>query len=218
MRAAPSPRGRAHARQLRRRVAIEAARLISEGGLRDYQAAKRKAAMSLGVTGEANVPDNGEVEEALREHQRLFQSASQPRHLRRLREAACEALRFFDRWQPLLVGAVQDGSADQHSAVCLHLFGDDPGEIVRFLDNHAIPCRELQRRLRFSHHATAEFPAFTFSADGIPVDVTVLPCAQRHQAPLDRRGERPMQRLTLAALETLLGEQDDGEREPREPG
>lgn len=100
----------------RRRVAVEAARLISEQGIRDYALAKRKAAGRLGIVADSALPKNDEIEEALREHQRLFHADDQPRRLRRYREAAREALVFFARFEPRLVGAVLDGSADRHSA------------------------------------------------------------------------------------------------------
>ncbi|MBS0438883.1 MAG: hypothetical protein JSS33_05700, partial [Proteobacteria bacterium] len=41
---------------MRRRVAVEAARLISEHGLRDYHAAKRKAAERLNIRDESSLP------------------------------------------------------------------------------------------------------------------------------------------------------------------
>ncbi|MEO6690295.1 MAG: hypothetical protein ABIS07_11805, partial [Dokdonella sp.] len=64
-----------HAVEVRRRIAVEAARLISEGGLRDYGRAKTKAAAQLGIFDEAGLPKNSEIEDALREHQRLFRGA-----------------------------------------------------------------------------------------------------------------------------------------------
>ena len=74
---------RAH--EQRRRIAVEAAKLIAEEGLRDYRQAKLKAAQRLGIFDDTALPKNGEIEEALREHQRLFR-AEQPETLRELRE------------------------------------------------------------------------------------------------------------------------------------
>ncbi|HET6546579.1 MAG TPA: hypothetical protein VFG55_07535 [Rhodanobacteraceae bacterium] len=200
----PLRRGQTRGRQLRRRIAVEAARLISESGLRDYQQAKRKAAQRLGIPGEFNFPDNGEIQEALREHQRLFHGDSQPEILRHRREAAREALRFFAPWEPRLVGAVLDGSADVHSAVCLHLHTDHPNAVALFLRERAIPYRQQTRRLRLSRDTAAEFPVFLFSADDIAIDLTVLPYDRLRQAPLDRIDERPMRRVGLAGLEEML--------------
>ncbi len=54
--------------QMRVRIAQEAARLMSEEGVQDYYAAKRKAAQHLGAPDTRNMPRNQEVEEALHEY------------------------------------------------------------------------------------------------------------------------------------------------------
>ena len=51
---------------LRRRIAHEAARMLAEDGGMDYGFAKRKAARQLGVPDTRQLPDNREIEEALR--------------------------------------------------------------------------------------------------------------------------------------------------------
>ena len=195
------------AQELRRRIALEAARLMSEHGIRDFHLAKRKAAERLGAGDDVGLPKNGEIEEALREHQRLFQADEQPLRLRRLREVARDAMRFFVRFEPRLVGAVLDGTADRHSAVCLHLFSDAPEDVVAFLQEQGIPYEEQNRRLRTNHDAQREYPVLLFSADEVAIDLTVLPLDAIRQAPLDRIGDRPMRRAALAALEELLAEE-----------
>ncbi len=201
-------RGRLRLEEARRRIAVEAARLIAEGGLRDYRMAKEKAAARLGIPGEAALPRNSEIEDALHEHQRLFQAADQPRTLRRLREAAVEAMRFFARHEPRLVGAVLEGTADEHSAVCLHLYSDQPHEVLAFLDERGIPYEEQQRRLRLDRNVARDVPALVFRAGDTPIDITLLPYDQLRQAPLDRTGDKPMQRATLAGLQALLDDSD----------
>ena len=190
----------------RRRIAVEAARLISEQGIRDYAVAKRKAAERLGFAIDAALPKNSEIEDAVREHQRLFEADAHPRLLRELRETAREALHFFDAFEPRLVGPVLDGSADRFSAVCLHLFADEPEAVVRFLAEHGIPYEEQDRELRMARDDARRFPGFVFSAGGTRVDITVLPTDLQRQAPLDRSGDKPMARATLAALDALLEE------------
>ena len=51
--------------QMRRSVAVEAARLMSESGIRDFQMAKRKAAERLGANEKSQLPNNSEIEERL---------------------------------------------------------------------------------------------------------------------------------------------------------
>jgi hypothetical protein len=190
----------------RQRIAAEAARLISELGLRDYHQAKLRAAQRLGIHDERHLPRNTEIETALRDYQRLFGGEERLAWLRRLRETAVEALRFFARFEPRLVGAVLDGTADQHSAVCLHLHSDDSNSLALFLDEHGIPYDQIERQLRWSADEAERFDAYRFSADDVPVDLTLLPLSALRQAPLDRIDGKPMRRANLAAAQQLLQE------------
>ena len=191
----------------RLRVAQEAARLMSEHGIRDFHHAKLKAAERLGVHELQALPRNNEIEQALREHQRLFDADSQPQQLQQRREAALEAMRFLARYEPRLVGAVLDGTADAHSAVCLHVFSDDPDAVSLFLREHGVPAQVQTRRLRRTRDEQADYPVLLFAADDLPFDLTVLPRDALRQAPLDRIDEKPMRRASLAALEALLAEE-----------
>jgi hypothetical protein len=196
-------------RERRQRLAIEAARLISEGGIRDFRLAKRKAADRLGIHDDASLPRNREIQEALRDYLRLFLAQSHPQLLRERREAAAHALTFFAEFEPRLVGAVLEGTADAHSAVCLHLYTDDAERVPRFLADHHIPAEASSRRIRFDRDRSTELPVWLFAADSLPFDLTVLPRDALRQAPLDRIDEKPMRRASLAALQELLGESDD---------
>jgi DNA-binding NtrC family response regulator len=57
------------AENLRRALAQEAARIMSEHGIRDFLTAKRKAAERFGVVDGAVLPRNTEIEDALRQTQ-----------------------------------------------------------------------------------------------------------------------------------------------------
>jgi hypothetical protein len=205
----------AHDRQQRNRlrVAQEAARLMSEQGIRDFHHAKLKAAERLGIDDAQALPRNHEIEQALREHQRLFDADSQPQQLKLRREAAVEAMRFLSRFDSRLVGSVLDGTADVHSAVCLHVFSDDADDVARFLHEHGVPTELQTRRLRVSREEQADYPVLLFAADGLPFDLTVMPRDALRQAPLDRIDEKPMRRASLAAVEELLAEPQGDELE-----
>lgn len=195
--------------QLRAQIAAEAARVISESGIRDYAFARRKAAARFDARDPAALPDSAEIEMALREHQRLFQSDEQPRTLQRLRRTALAAMHFFSAFSPRLVGAVLDGSADRHSAVCLHLFCDDVDAPVRFLDERNLRYDLRERSMR---HGTEEreFTMLRFVAEDTTIDLTLFPVDALRQAPLDPRTGRAMRRASVEGLELLLrsGEAD----------
>src|SRR5687768_15864118 len=187
-------------RERRRRLAHEAARLMAEGGIRDYHQAKLKAADRLGFADDASLPRNREIEDALREYQRLFQADAQVAELRRRRDAALHALEFFAAFDPRLVGPVLDGTADGNSPVSLQLFADDADAIPRFLADHTIPAESRSRRLRLDRERSDDFPVWLFSAEELAFDVTVLPRAALRQAPLSNVDEKPMPRASLSQL------------------
>ena len=206
-------RARQHAetrtRERRHRLAHEAARLMAEGGIRDFHQAKLKAAERLGIFEDASLPRNREIEEALREYQRLFRDEAP--HLERLqqqREAALRALEFFAPFQPRLVGAALDGSADEHSAIALHLHSDDPHVIAAFLQEHGIPAESRMRRVRLDRNRTADVDVWLFSAEEFSFDISVLPAATLRQAPLSPVDEKPMARASAAQLRMLLAENE----------
>ncbi|TDK33882.1 hypothetical protein [Luteimonas terrae] len=191
-------------RERRHRVAHEAARMMAEGGIRDFHQAKLKAASRLGIHDDASLPRNREIEDALREHQRLFVGARQADAVRIRREAAVQALGFFEPFAPRLVGPVLEGTADDHSAVTLHLHTDDASAVARFLDDHGIPAEGRMRRLRLDRQRTGDFDVWVFTADGLTFDLTVLPEAVLRQAPLSAVDEKPMRRASHAQLERLI--------------
>lgn len=193
---------RTHRERDRRAIAALAARLMAEGG-RDLATARRKAAAKLQVADESAWPANDEVEAALREHQRLFMAGVQPRALLRRREAALEAMAFFQAFDPRICGPVLDGSADQHSPVELHLHAEPPEAIALFLHEQRIPADEGQRSLRLGGGRTLKAPCWRFSADGLAFDLVVLPPDALRQPPLGEDGH-PLPRATAAALRSRM--------------
>ena len=196
--------------QMRQRLAQEAAHILAETGDTDYYAAKRKAALHLGAADTRNMPSNSEIDQALREYQRLFRSDSQPRQLQHLRKTALQAMQFFADYSPRLVGSVLDGTADQHSAVTLHVFAHAAEEIDIFLMQHKIPHEQAERRLRFSADKVVMLPVFRFLAEDVRVELVVFSAEGSHQPPLSPIDGRPMQRATLEALQALI----DGSNTP----
>ncbi len=191
-------------RERRHRLAHEAARLMAEGGIRDYHQAKLKAAARLGIGDDASLPRNREIEDALREYQRLFVGDKQQGDLRQRREAALRALEFFSTFDARLVGAVLDGTADANAAVMLQLYSDDADAVPRFLENHHIPAESRSRRIRLDRERSDDFPVWVFSAEELTFEVTVLPHTALRQAPLSCIDEKPMRRGSVAQLRELL--------------
>jgi len=202
----PPRRHAAGARGRREQVAVAAARLLSERGDGDFAGARRKAAQRLGIEDPRDLPDQDEIEAALRQHQRLFRGERQPNALRSLREAALEAMRFFALFEPRLVGSVLDGTADAGAAVRLQLHSDDSAALQRFLVERRIPIDERSRRVALASGAVIEAPEYRFSADGVEFLLTVLPLSAQRTAPRDGLDGKPRPRANGSELQRLLTE------------
>lgn len=190
--------------QMRQRLAQAAAQILVETGTRDYYAAKRKAALHLGAVDTRNMPSNSEIDQALREYQRLFRSHSQPLILQQLREKALRAMEFFAPFKPRLVGSVLDGTADTHSPITLHVFTPRLEELDIFLLQHHIPFEHGEKRVKFSSDNIIAMPVFRFYAEDTRVELVVFLDDGPHQPPLSPIDGRPMQRATPETVRQLL--------------
>ena len=188
---------------LRRHIAYLAARLMAEDGVADYATAKQKAARAAGLGDAHQLPDNSEIEEALREYQELYQKDEQPARLRRLREVAVKVMREFEEFRPALVGSVLNGTASQFSDIDLQLFTDDEKALTMFLLNRRYRFEEGSRSVRRGGRLD-EVPRISLEVDDVTVTLTVLdPDDERSSARPRSNCEMP-KRAGLAEVEALL--------------
>ena len=187
--------------QLRSQIAAVAARLIAEDGALDYSQAKRKAARQLGMDNLRVLPDNDEVEQALRVHQSLYQGDEQPERLRYLREEALKAMQLLAAFRPYLRGSVLKGTAGRYSSIELQLFVDDSKELELYLLNRNIPYEVTQER---------GIPVFRLDWDDTPLNLAVHPFNDERIA--TTTSGRPVERITLSGLRQLLEADHPGQR------
>lgn len=193
-----------HRDNLRRRIAVEAARIIADEGLSDYLLAKRKAAQRLGMIDLAGLPKNSEIEEALGERLRLFESDSHGSRLRSLRSTAREIMQVLEEFQPRLVGPVLSGTVTDHADISLHLFADTPEVVALALIERAVPYELKERRLRYLADRIESYPCYRFFTGAIGVEGIVFPLLGMRQAPCCPIDGRPMRRAALTEVESLL--------------
>ncbi len=187
---------------LRRHLAYLTARLMAEDGGLDFGAAKWKAAREAGLEDANLLPDNREVEAALRDYQSLYQKDGQPACLRRLREVAVRVMREFADFHPVLVGSVLSGTAGQHSDVNVQLFADDPKMLTIHLLNKRLRFEESTRRMRRGDQVQ-DVAQIHLEIDDTPVTLTVLD--RDDERVVGRaRADEPPQRARLAEVEALL--------------
>ncbi|UEN99648.1 hypothetical protein A9R16_014685 [Acidiferrobacter thiooxydans] len=201
---ATRPRGRAAEAAVRQKIVIEAARIMAEDGVRDYQTAKRKAAHRLNLPEDKNWPGNAEIEAALKQHLELFQKDSRA-VVRELRAHALEAMTLLRDFSPKLVGEVLSGAITRFPEVQLHLAAPAPEDLGLFLDGHGIPYVMEERRLRYNDARTALVPVFRFVAGETGFALYVLSLEAIRELPVSPIDGRPMHRAGIRELEELLG-------------
>ncbi len=187
-------------------LAQEAARIMVEHGVRDFRAAKQKAAERLGMSTRGSLPRNAEVELAVSEHLQLFGGGSHVNYLDELRRSALTAMGLLDAFTPRLVGPVLNGTADENSAVNLHVFSDSPEAVSMRLDELGISHRSYERRLktRRGRGATPDtFAGYRFDHDDVVVEATVFPVDGIRQAPISPIDGKPMQRANPKIVAAL---------------
>jgi hypothetical protein len=189
---------------LRRRIAVDAARILAESGDHQYAKAGRKAAERLGCRDPRQLPSNSEIEQALREHQQLFRGPEQAGELLRLRQLALEAMESLQTFNPRLAGPVLAGTADHHSRIELHLFCDSPEQIVFHLMEQRIPWRDGEKRLRYPQGVVRRQPLFRFQAGGTEIELIWFPLNELRHPPLSPLDNRPLQRASLNQLRSLM--------------
>jgi len=185
-------------------IAQEAARIIVNQGVRDYRAAKIKAADRLGLNTRGSLPGNPEIERAIEEHHQLFGRESHSELLRAMREAALSAMQLLATFTPRLVGPVLAGTADENSAVNLHVFTDSPEAIAMQLNDMNIQYHAYERRLKSRQNQSSAFPGFEFQHAAAHIQATVFPVDGIRQAPLSPIDGRPMDRADTNRVMDLL--------------
>jgi hypothetical protein len=188
---------------LRRHIAYLAARLMAEDGVADYATAKWKAARQAGLADGNLLPDNSEIEAALREYQGLYQKDEQPARLRQLREIAVKVMRDFAEFRPALVGSVLSGTAGQHSDVNLQIFTDDPKALTMFLLNRRYRYEEGSRRVKRAE-GFIDVPQIHLRVEDVPVTLTILDRDDERVSFRPRAEQEAPQRARLADVEAML--------------
>jgi hypothetical protein len=192
----------------RAEIANNAARLLVDGGVLDFDSARRKAARELGAEHSRDLPDNLELHRAVIDYLRLFHGARHAAHIAHLRTAAYKALRLLAPFEPVLVGPVLYGTACEFTPVSVHLRCDEFEAVTRFLLDRRLSYELQDAQLRMSGVSGPQRVAqIVLTLYDEPFELTVLP-AHNSRQPLSAIDGRPMQRADLAALEALL---DSGE-------
>jgi len=211
---------------LQREIATIAARLMAEDG-HDYGQAKRKAAAEIGAERgrlERVLPDNGQIDTALREYLRTVVGAPHRARLHRMRALAVEWMQRLECFDPHLVGAVLNGSATKFSPLELNLYTESAKDVEIALLDRGIDFRvapppggatRAQEVIGFLAEPASRGPGDSASAILLavydPEARRIAPGASSRPAdpllhPIERMG-----RASLTLTRQLLAEADRGD-------
>ena len=185
-------------------VCEEAARIMDQQGIRDFQVAKMKAVGRLGLGRRFPLPSNREVEQALKERLRLFNAEAWTHRCRLLWQLATETMEMFSSFNPRVVGALLRGIVTDKTPVELHLFADSPEEITDSFLQHAIPYESFDKRVRFRRKRYELIPAFRFAYGDVSVELLAFARKDIREAPLCPVEGQPMVRISLPRAREMM--------------
>ncbi len=109
-----------------------AASIIAEKGI-SWNEARAEILESNPHLSSSQLPNDEQIETALREHYAIFDASGHKVRLRELRQMALMVMKELAQYSPLLTKGVLNGCADKYSNIYIDLFSDDPKEVALFL-------------------------------------------------------------------------------------
>jgi hypothetical protein len=190
---------------MRNRIAQLAARLMAVDGIDDFALAKRKAARQIGAPDTRHLPNNDEVEQALRAYQQLYQADEQQARLLHLRRNAREMMNLLAPFNPYLSGSVLSGSAGKYSDINILLFTDSVKDVEMFLINRGIPYRSGEVRV-YVGDMPASVPRFSVSTGEADFEIIVFSERERRMQLRATAEGRPFERARVDWLDEVLAD------------
>lgn len=188
----------------RQHIALQAAKLIADHGINDFDLAKKKAAKMLGVSilQQGVLPTHQEIQSQIELHQRIFPSEKLAEHILTLRQKALRTMQILKDFKPYLSGMVLEGTATLHTPISLHVIANTCEEVMIHFINLRIPYDASQQRLTLNSKKVETFPMFRIYLADTPVEITVLPEDSLKYTPRSPRA-------TMEEVGALLGGNDD---------
>jgi hypothetical protein len=190
-------------------LALEAARLMLEEGVKQYFIAKRIAAKrKLGRQGgrrlrfrPSDLPSNGEIRQAILELSAQSEGHRRTRRLFAMRVIAIEAMRALDGFEPRLIGSVSTGHVRNGSDIDLSIFTRDEGGLEARLrekrwtfERELVSIQKLGKISDYVHYHVA---------DVFSIELTVYAPNDLRLRPRSSTDGKPIVRMRLADVEAL---------------
>lgn len=192
---------------LRLEIAQLAANYLREGLVESFQLAKERAAKSIGASKDADYPSNIELQKCLVENLQLMEGDVWHHRIADMRTAALAAMKFFDEFDPHLVGSVLYGTAVQDSVISIHVYSDDLESIIFKLTDANITYRLNDQTLKLPRKDSVTFPVIEIAMSEFDFDIVICALAYRFNPPISPLDGKPYLRADREKLEQLIGAQ-----------
>ncbi len=200
--------------RLRRRVAREAARLLYDQQEAEYHRAKRKATRRvLGPTPDwTEIPTKREINEQMQALARTEEARRRREQLWAMRAESLRLMQSLREFQPRLVGPLAAGDLPADGSIELQLFAPSLSQVAAAVERCGWAHSKAAGRPGLEHPSllgrltvAARFPChlLCFSPECL------------YQPLVNPLTDRPLERLTIVELESLLAERSDRWEQPR---
>jgi len=156
-------------------VANLAAQLIMEEGIKDYLYAKKKAAKSLGINENANLPTNSQIDKAIDEFNKIFNPNIDIEFLQQFKTQALELMSIFKNFKPHLMDQLSQGIIPKFPEIKINLFADNLKDVEYVLLNSDLSYdfKEVKMNAKGGKHSVKSIPTIYLENLSIPAEIKV---------------------------------------------
>lgn len=192
-----------HAELQRKQICELAARLVQEDSIRDYQKAKHRACDVLGIRGDTFLPSNREIEQALIQRRRLFETGPSATGRESLLDTIKDILRILGLYHARLSGLLADGIVLSGMPIEIHAFCNATVLVQNELDWRGIPNWSAEKRYRFTNQTYSIVPLFICELDSNELEISVFGEKELHRLPVCPTNGRACKRIAPDQLEDV---------------
>jgi hypothetical protein len=156
-------------------VANLAAQLIMEEGIKDYLYAKKKAAKSLGINENANLPTNSQIDKAIDEFNKIFNPNIDIEFLQQFKTQALEVMSIFKNFKPHLMNQLSQGVIPKFPEIKINLFADNLKDVEYVLLNSQLSYdfKEVKMNTKVGKYSVRSIPTIYLESLSIPAEIKV---------------------------------------------
>ena len=156
-------------------VANLAAQMIMEEGIKDYLFAKKKAAKSLGFNENTSLPTNSQIDKAIDDFNKIFNSNIDIEFLQQLKTQALEVMHIFKNFKPHLMNQLSQGIIPKFPEIKINLFADNLKDIEYVLLNSEMSYdfKEVKMNSKEGKNSIKSIPTIYIDNLSIPVEIKV---------------------------------------------